>query len=69
MDGIISAVVTLKGVVLSMSDGYRQATGNGKQAELMLNLLTECLEGMSHLQHVQKRASDGKDLVISLCVI
>ena len=68
LDGIISAVDTLKGVVLSLSDGYRQATGNGKQAELISNLLTECLEGMSHLQHLQKRASDGKDVAISLCV-
>ena len=65
LDGIISAVDTLKGVVLSVSDGYRQATGNGKQAELISNLLTECLEGMSHLQHLQKRASDGKDIAVS----
>lgn len=69
LDGIISAVDTLKSVVLSVSDGYRQVTGNGKQAELILNLLTECLEGMSLLQHLQKKASDGKDIVISLCVM
>ena len=67
LDGIISALDTLKGIVLSVSDGYRQATGNGAQTELILNLLTECLEGISHLQHLQKRASDGKDIVISLC--
>jgi len=69
MDGNTSAVDTLKGVVLSISDGYRQAIGNGKQAELILNLLTDCLEGMSLLQHLQKRASDGKDFVISPYVI
>ena len=69
LDENISVVDTLKDVVLSITDGYRQATGNGKQAELILNLLTECLEGMSHLQYLQKRASDGKDLVIILCVI
>ena len=69
LDGIISSVDTLKGAVLSLSDGYRQATGNGKQAELILNLLTECLDGMFHLQHFQKKASDGKYIVISLCVI
>lgn len=68
LDGIIPVLDTLKGVVLSVSDGYRQATGNGKQAELILDLLTECLEGMSHLQRLQKRASDGKGIVISLCV-
>ena len=69
LDGIISVVDTLKDVVLSISDGYRQATGNGKQAELILNLLTGCLEGMSHLQHLEKKASDGKDLLTSLCII
>lgn len=68
LDGIISALDTLKGVVLSVSDGYRQATGNGKQADLIFNILTECLEGMSRLQQIQKRASDGKDVVILLCV-
>lgn len=68
LDGIISALDTLKGVVLSVSDGYRQATGNGKQADLIFNILTECLERMSRLQQIQKRASDGKDIVILLCV-
>lgn len=68
-DGIISAVDTLKDVVLSVSNGYRQATGNGKQAELILNLLTECLDGTSYLQQFQKTASDGKDIAISLRVI
>jgi len=69
LDGNISVVDTLKDVVLSITDGYRQATGNGNQAELILDLLTECLEGMSHLQHLQRRACDGRDLVILLCLI
>ena len=57
LDGIISCMDTLKGVVLSVADSYKQTTGNAKQAEVICNLLTECLEGICHLQG---RAFEGK---------
>lgn len=60
LDGVVSAIGALKSVVLSVADSYKQATGNVKQADLILNLLTECLEGMSHLL---KRAFEGKGIL------
>ena len=61
LDGIDSAVDVLKNVVLCMADSYKQATGNVKQADLICNLLTGCLEGVSCLQ---KGASEGKELFL-----
>ena len=62
LDGIISSMDTLEGVVLSVADSYKQTTGNVKQAEVIFNLLTECLEGMCHLQGL---AFEGKVFSLS----
>lgn len=60
LDGIISAIDALKSVILSVADSYKQATGNAKQADLIFNLLTKCLVGMSHLR---ERAFEGKGIL------
>ena len=62
LDGIVAAIDVLRSVILSVADSYKQATGNIKQADLIFNLLTECLEGLSQLR---ERAFEGKDTFIS----
>lgn len=63
LDGIVAAIDVLRSVVLSVADSYKQAAGNVQQADLMFNLLTECLEGLSQLR---ERVFEGKDTFISL---
>lgn len=64
LDGIVAAVNALISVVLSVANSYKEATGNVKQADLIFNLLKECLEGMAHLQ---QGASEGTDIVHFYC--
>ncbi|KAJ7391479.1 AAA ATPase midasin, partial [Desmophyllum pertusum] len=61
LDGIVAAVNALISVVLSVANSYKEATGDVKQADLIFNLLKECLEGMAHLQ--QGASEDTKEML------
>ncbi|PFX16223.1 Midasin [Stylophora pistillata] len=66
LHGIHSIVDASKKVVQHVADTYKHCTGNVKQADLICNLLTACLEGVSRLPG-EAQANNTDMLWDSIC--
>ena len=60
-NGAIGSIDDIKSVVCNATDSYKKTTGNVRHADLIFNLLKECLEGIIRLQNIQ---SEGNVLTV-----